>query len=483
MIVVYKIDRLTRSLIDFSKLIEVLDAHHCSFVSVTQNFNTCDSMGRLTLNILLSFAQFEREVDAERIRDKVATSKKRGMWMGGIVPLGYDVVDKKLVINKKEAKLVKLIFDKYCELKSERSVTQFLNQNGYKNKPRLQRAKGVVEAKPFCHLGVNFILRNTIYLGKVRHNNVLYPGLHEAIISEEQWKKIQAIKKNNSEHRFQARPEQKARLLQGLIECGCCHCAMIPTHTTKNKKRYEYYVSHKAVKEGYDLCEVGNVPAGVIEKFVLGKIQDILKSPLIIDEPTRQLKSSMPEIGVTEVFKHLKNPALFFDKLPPDVIRAILEMTISRIIVHKNHIVTRLLPFGQEALRFTRKREFKVSETNDGLVELTYPIALARKRGWLTIMPPSEEEQPVDETLFQAVATAHVWQSKIYAGSSFTALAKKEGFDRSYMARVMTLTRLAPDIIEAIIAGRQPLSLKITDLMKEPIPVSWADQRKKYGFT
>ena len=482
MIVVYKIDRLSRSLIDFSKLIEVLDAHKCSFVSVTQNFNTCDSMGRLTLNILLSFAQFERELDAERIRDKVAASKKRGMWMGGVVPIGYDVVDKKLVINKGEAQLVKLIFDKYCELKSERSVTQFLNQNGYKNKARLQRVKGVVEAKPFSHLGVNFILRNTIYLGKVKHNNVLYPGLHEAIISEEQWNKVQIIKKHNSEHRFQLGPEQKSRLLQGLIECGCCHCAMMPTHTTKNKKRYEYYVSWRAVKEGYNLCELGNVPAGELENFVLNKVQDILKSPKIIDELARQLKNTMPEVGVTEIFNHLKNPSLFFDKLPLAVVREILEMTISKIILHKDCIVIRLFPFGREALKFTRNRDFRVCESNNDMVELVYNISLAKKRGRLTILPPKDEEPIVDDTLFQALGKAHVWQSKIDAGSSFTALSKKEGLDRSYMARVMSLTRLAPDIIEAIIAGRQPLSLKISDLIKEPIPVSWVEQRKKYGF-
>ena len=185
---------------------------------------------------------------------------------------------------------------------------------------------------------------------------------------------------------------------------------------------------------------------------------------------------------MTEIFNHLKNPALFFDKLPPKVIREILEMVVSRIILYKDHIVIRLFPFGREALKFTRNREFKICESNNDMVELIYNVALAKKRGRLTILPPKEEEPVVDDTLFQALAKAHVWQSKIDAGSSFTALSKKEGLDRSYMARIMNLTRLAPDIIEAIIAGKQPLSLKISDFMKDPIPVSWIDQRKKYGF-
>lgn len=252
MIVVYKIDRLTRSLADFSKLIEVLDKHKCSFVSVTQNFNTYDSMGRLTLNVLLSFAQFEREVGAERIRDKVAASRKKGMWMGGNVPLGYDVVNKKLIVNPKEAKIVQAIFDKYCRCKSERDVCTYINDLGYQTKERTQRNGKVIKAIPFTHSKINYILRNPIYIGKVVHKGTTYDGLQDAIITEEQWNKVQKIKSINRDGRFTPSKVVHNSLLQGLLECGCgCNSSMIPTRTCKKNKTYEYYVSLKAVKEGY----------------------------------------------------------------------------------------------------------------------------------------------------------------------------------------------------------------------------------------
>lgn len=196
MIVVYKIDRLTRSLMDFAKLIEILDKHKCSFVSVTQNFNTYDSMGRLTLNVLLSFTQFEREVGAERIRDKVAASRQKGMWMGGTVPIGYDVQNKKLVINPKEADMVRLIFDKYCQCKSEREVCQFINKAGYRAKERKCRNSDEVKSRLFTHAKISYLLRNPIYKGKVVHKGKIYDGQHEAIISEDIWDKVQAIIRN-----------------------------------------------------------------------------------------------------------------------------------------------------------------------------------------------------------------------------------------------------------------------------------------------
>ena len=480
MIVVYKIDRLTRSLADFSKLIEILDEHKCSFVSVTQNFNTYDSMGRLTLNILLSFAQFEREVGAERIRDKVAASRTRGMWMGGTVPLGYDVVDKKLIINKKEAKLVRLIFDKYCACKSEREVKDYVNQQGYHTKLRKSKTTGQVIQKAFSHININYILRNPVYKGKVVHKGKTYDGLHEAIISETQWDTVQQIKERNRENRFNPVKIQRMHLLQGLIECGCCHHAMVPTYTIKKNKRYEYYVSVHAVKEGYKHCELGSIPAGELEQYVLHQIQHIIQSPKIIDEIAKQIKPEMPQIGISEIVELLKDPEIFFNKLPPDVLREVLEMLISRIVVYPDHVIIRLLPLGQEGLKLNKK--LKASLCVDGLTELDGKICFVRKRGQLKILAPEEKKTNIDMTLLQSLIKAHTWQSKIDDGLSPLQLSRKEHLDRSYMARIMSLTRLAPDIIEAIIAGRQPLSLKISDLVKEPIPVSWVDQRKKYGF-
>lgn len=258
MIVVYKIDRLTRSLLDFSQLIKTLDAHECSFVSVTQNFNTCDSMGKLTLNILLSFAQFEREVSAERIRDKIAATKKKGMWTGGSVPLGYDVEKKKLIINKEEAKIVRYIFEEYLRCRSEIQVSRNANEMGYHSKPRKVRNSSGEVALSFNHAMINNMLRNPIYIGKVPYKGELFDGLHEAIIPMELWNQVQELKRLNRGDRFAPSRSFKNSLLKGLVECECCG-TMTPTRCKKGNKYYEYYTSLKAVKEGYKLCRTGSV--------------------------------------------------------------------------------------------------------------------------------------------------------------------------------------------------------------------------------
>jgi len=484
MIVVYKIDRLTRSLADFSKLIEVLDKHKCSFVSVTQNFNTYDSMGRLTLNVLLSFAQFEREVGAERIRDKVAASRKKGMWMGGNVPLGYDVVNKKLIVNPKEAKIVQAIFDKYCRCKSERDVCTYINDLGYQTKERTQRNGKVIKAIPFTHSKINYILRNPIYIGKVVHKGTIYDGLQEAIITEEQWNRVQKIKSTNRDGRFTPSKVVHNSLLQGLLECGCgCNSSMIPTRTCKKNKTYEYYVSLKAVKEGYRFCEIGSIPAGELDKFVISKIQGILKHPRIIDEIAKQISTDMPEVGITEVFNKIKEPEHFFDYLSSETVRQILERIISRIIIYKDKMVIRLLPFGAMLLELSKHHKLQSSKDAPGLMELVYRIDFAKKRGHLKILPPKDEANIVDDTLLKAVVKAYAWRNRLEKENlTDRELSKKEKIDRRYMSKIIKLTFLAPDIVEAIMIGTQPNKLRLVDLVNSPIPNSWAEQRIKYGF-
>lgn len=484
MIVVYKIDRLTRSLVDFTKLIEVLDAHKCSFVSVTQNFNTYDSMGRLTLNVLLSFAQFEREVGAERIRDKVAASRRKGMWMGGTVPLGYDVINKKLIVNKQESEVVKLIFNKYCACKSEREVCQFINSKGYLTKERKQRDSDTIEGRSFTHAKISYILRNPVYKGKASHKGKLYDGQHETIINPDLWEKVQSIKLKNRENRFNPSKVVHNSLLKGLLECSCCHASMTSTRTKKNKKNYEYYTSIKAVKEGHSFCELGSVPAGELDNFIIGKIQTILRAPKLIDEIAKQITKEMPDVGITEVFKKIRNPEHFFEYLSPETVRQILERIISRIILYKNKVVIRLLPFGAMLLEMGKIKDLQPCADNPELMELKYIVNLTKKRGHLKILPPNEEQLTVDDTLLSSITKAHNWKQALENGDmSSRDLSKKEKLDRSYMARVMKLTYLAPDIIEAIMIGTQPNTLKISDLIKSPIPVSWSEQRKKYGFS
>ncbi len=241
-VVVYKVDRLTRSLADFAKIVDVLDSHGASFVSVTQSFNTTTSMGRLTLNMLLSFAQFEREIAGERIRDKIAASKAKGMWMGGNVPLGYDVKERKLIVNDAEAETVRSIFRRYAEIGSVRILADELAVLGIVSKRR-QGANGVLAGgNRFSRGALYTLLQNPIYRGEIAHQGKIYPGQHEAIVDAEHWKLVQEKLAGNRQARALGATAEEPSLLAGLIVDGEGH-RMTPTHAVKRGRRYRYYVS------------------------------------------------------------------------------------------------------------------------------------------------------------------------------------------------------------------------------------------------
>src|SRR5712664_1257313 len=249
-VVVYKIDRLSRSLMDFSRLVEVFDLHKVTFVSVTQSFNTTTSMGRLTLNILLSFAQFEREVIGERIRDKFAASRRKGMWMGGWAPLGYEVRDRKLVVNEDDAKLVRSIFRRFLKTGSATTLARQLIQEGVRNKYGKLIDKGILYK----------LLNNPVYIGEAVHKGVSYPGEHVAIVDRKVWDKVQAQFQTNPRRRAGTTRAQTPSLLKGLI-FGPGGAAMSPSHTRKNGRLYRYYVSQMTLKQGAGACPIGRVPA------------------------------------------------------------------------------------------------------------------------------------------------------------------------------------------------------------------------------
>jgi site-specific DNA recombinase len=240
LVVVYKIDRLTRSLMDFSKLVEVFDQHHTSFVSVTQHFNTTSSMGRLTLNVLLSFAQFEREVTGERIRDKVAASKRKGMWMGGTVPLGYSLVDKALVVNEEEALLVRHLFERYVALGCVRALKQELDTAGICSRSRAH-SDGTTGSKQFARGGLYCLLNSRMYLGEIQHKGEVYPGQHAAIVPSDLWHKAQAMIESNRRERVLGTNVTNGSLLAGMVVDARGH-RLTPSHTNKAGKRYRYYL-------------------------------------------------------------------------------------------------------------------------------------------------------------------------------------------------------------------------------------------------
>ena len=483
MIVVYKIDRLTRSLTDFSKLVDVFDAHQCSFVSVTQNFNTYDSMGRLTLNMLLSFAQFEREVDAERIRDKVAASRKKGMWMGGRVPFGYNAVNKKLLINPEEAEIVKLIYNKYCCCRSVREVGNYLRENNYKTADRLKNDGTTEYGQELKQCKLNHILSNPIYIGKVVHKGTVYDGQHEAIISQSLWDKVQEIKKNNSEEGFNFKKVMHHSLLRGLVECGCCHSGMILTYTSKKTKKYNYYTSSKANKEGHHHCEVGSIGAGELDALVLKQLHNIFRSPRLLDEISKQVAVEDENIGLTEITEKLKETDNIFDYLSVETARAVIERLVSKIVIYKDKMVIRLLPLGTTLLEATKAKQLVPSTEYPELMELHYSMDFRRRNGHITVTLPEEKPIEANDTLVSALVKAFAWKKEIDNAVSVHQLAKRENISRQYLSKILKMVYLAPDIVEAILVGTQPSNLKLTDFFKSPIPVSWAEQRRKYGFS
>lgn len=483
MIVVYKIDRLTRSLLDFSELIKVLDENQCSFVSVTQHFNTCDSMGKLTLNILLSFAQFERELSSERIRDKIAATKKKGMWTGGCVPLGYDVVDKKLIVNESEAEVIRFIFNDYLKNKSERFVAKSVNRAGYTPKMRIAK-NGDIETSPaFVHAMINKILSNPVYAGKVKYKTEMYDGQHEAIIPFEIWEQVQALKSKNRQGRFNAPRSEKNILLKGLAECGCCGVSLTSTRCKKDNKFYEYYTSLKAIKEGYDTCKMGSIPAGELDRFVVSKVQKIFQSPEIIQELVHQVKAEREGYGEREIFDIVQSIDKVFQYFSPATIQSIIKMVVSKIIVHRHKIIIQYNPFGIQLLPDYIKIDNR--EYNAKKLEFVYNVTLGRKQGRTIIV--DEENHMIkpqkEDRLINALSQAFKWQNMMDKWNmTFDELSKREQVDKTHLGRILKLTFLAPQIIDSILAGTQPRFLKLEDFTRGQIPRLWEDQMTKFGF-
>jgi site-specific DNA recombinase len=278
-VVVYKVDRLSRSLLDFTRIIEIFDRHGVSFVSVTQQFNTTTSMGRLTLNILLSFAQFEREIIGERIRDKVAAAKKKGKHTGGMPVLGYDIVNHKLVVNEKEAELVRHIFRRFLQLGSAVRLANELNAEGRRTKAWTTLKGRVNEGRPWNVGHIYRLLNNRTYNGEVVHKDKVYPGEHQAIVPRELWDEVQASLAGNYHSRANATRSETPAMLKGLVRCGHCGGSMGITFTKRHGRQYRYYLCVTAAKQGYDACPVKSVAAGEIEKAVLDQLRAVFRSP------------------------------------------------------------------------------------------------------------------------------------------------------------------------------------------------------------
>jgi DNA invertase Pin-like site-specific DNA recombinase len=473
-VVVYKVDRLTRSLADFAKLTELFDAHEVSFVSVTQAFNTSTSMGRLTLNVLLSFAQFEREVAGERIRDKIALSKQRGMWMGGLPPLGYDGVDRQLVINEKEAHTVRLIYDSYLELGSIATLKRSVDQQGIVSKRRRYKDGKEAGGKPISRGALYQILRNRTYRGEIAHRGNVHCGNHEAIIDSGTWGRVQILLEGQcGKKRGSGSARSQPALLRGLVFDDHGH-RLTPSHANKKGKRYRYYVSAPLIRGDKNARGI-RIPAPDLERLVARSIADRLADAswvkptlgqnLDVDQ-TRQLISAAEDIS---------------GRLTPadhDLVRSL----ITDIIVGKRLIKLQL---GAQAIT----RALQMVDPHLTLISpASDPIAVTVEAGpircgkqvKLVLGKVETETGAPDTELITLVADAHRWFNDLKSGyrKTIAEIAKRENRALAHVSRTISLAFLAPDIVEMILKGQQPAILTPEHLKAcRPVPLIWQEQR------
>lgn len=334
-VVVYKIDRLSRSLMDFSKLVEVFDRNEVTFVSVTQSFNTTTSMGRLTLNILLSFAQFEREVTAERIRDKFRASRMKGMWMGGCPPLGYEVRDRKLIVDPVAAEQVRWIFARFLEIGSGTELAREADQRGFTTR------RGHPIDKKFIYR----MLNNRAYLGEAVHKGNGYPGEHDAIVDRETWNRVHAILQESPRKRAARTRADTPALLKGLL-FGPDGAAFSPTHTRKGGKLYRYYVSQTVLKHGAGSCPVARVPAGEIEAAVVDQLRAVIRQPEIVAGTWKAARAHVGDITEADARAALLQLDPLWDELFPAEQSRIVALLVERVDIGIDGLSVRLRTDG-----------------------------------------------------------------------------------------------------------------------------------------
>jgi site-specific DNA recombinase len=490
-IVVYKVDRLTRSLADFAKIVEAFDVKGVSFVSVTQQFNTTTSMGRLTLNILLSFAQFEREVTGERIRDKIAASKKKGMWMGGLVPLGYDLKDRKLVPNPKEAERVAKIFSFYLELGCVRKLAERLDREAIRSKVWITRTGARLGGVAFARGALYDLLRNRLYLGEIRHRDQWYPGEHKGIVPRSLWDRVQAQLNSNLRKRRNRVRERASSLLTGLVEDE--HgTRYTPSFTVRRGRRYRYYVSQCAIKDkASEAMGPTRVPAQELESRVMEKLLAFLQSDTEVFDGLG-LAGERPAVA-SQLLTAAKQLVVRLPSMCSQELRELLASVLWRIILQENRIEIRI---SSMELRQQLESGGKITSAGvpakntvapSDLISLTVEAKRKRCGGEVhLIVPPNSSvnrEHP-KLPLIKAVARAHGWYEKVIQGKAFDmrSLARDAGLTERYVGKVFRCAFLAPDIVEAILAGRQPHDLNFEKLC-QGIPLNWLEQRGRLGFS
>jgi DNA invertase Pin-like site-specific DNA recombinase len=465
-VVVYKVDRLTRSLADFAKIVDVLDAHDVSFVSVTQQFNTTTSMGRLTLNMLLSFAQFEREVTGERIRDKIAASKRKGLWMGGYVPLGYEADGRTLKIVESEAETVRTIFRLYLELGNVRLVKEEADRLGFRSKARLGAGEKMRGGGPIGRGHIYRLLSSPIYIGQVPHKGERYEGQHPAIIDLETWDAVQKRLAEQAPARARKGVSEHPSPLRGKLfdESGA---ALTPSHAVKGGRRYRYYVSRRRGQEATssDRAAVGRgwrLPAQEIERLVEGAATELLRDESELACAARE--SGIPEARIASLLA-----AVGRRKGKTLAVIHRVDLSEERIVLHVDLS--------------------DLADLEAAVVRWAMPIRLRRRGVEMKLVLAGQGKKTqnarIDQTLVKAVLRARDWFGRLASGQveSFAEIARAEEVTGRYVAHVIPLAFFAPDIVASILAGAQPVDLTAQKLIKQiDLPLDWAEQRALLGF-
>jgi site-specific DNA recombinase len=471
-IVVYKVDRLTRSLADFARLVEIFDAQGVSFVSVTQQFNTTSSMGRLTLNVLLSFAQFEREVTGERIRDKIAASKKKGMWMGGIVPLGYDASERTLVINSAEAETVRCIFALYRGLGSVRRVKEEADRLGLSTK-RSTTAGGIERGgKPFSRGHIYNLLSNPIYIGEIAHKGQPYPGQHPALIDADTWAAVRdQLAANARNHRRKAHATEPSLLAGVLVDARGER--LTASHAVKKGRRYRYYVSTAA---GTDRPQGWRLAAQEIEDAVIKVLADALTRPAMLLE--RYDTAGIPGDQTSRMLDRAARFVAALNRSPAERAKVVRDL-IEKVVIEENAIMIRV---RRSPLLGGAVMPPASENPSDSPIEVTAPVAFRRRGVEMRLVLPAvaipNDRSRCDATLIKAIARGRAWFEELAAGRarSLRELAERDGITRRYVRRLVDLAFLSPELVEVILQGRQPVELTTTRLTELDLPLDWTDQ-------
>ncbi|WP_138423419.1 recombinase family protein [Maritimibacter alexandrii] len=477
MVVVYKIDRLTRSLADFAKLVDRLEAAGCSFVSVTQAFNTSSSMGRLTLNVLLSFAQFEREVTAERIRDKIAASKKKGLWMGGNVPLGYDRppdgATRVLRVNPEESRTVRRLFELYADHGCLRRVEDAARREGLRSKERKSTKDVVTGGKPLSRGQIYHILRNPLYCGRIRHKDKVWPGQHDALIDDALWERVQTLLQTRS-GRSRTRgghsdtnetTSPSPAWLTGKLrdETGD---RLTPTHTTKAGRRLRYYVSNRLVSGGADPTG-WRLPAAALEARVLA----LLIAHLERARREHRLLARPDSAMADEIGRAIAS------------LQQGLEGTrgqVAAALVDHGYLTRSEIRITLDLTALSARLGITADDLDPALGTLSAPLQI-RRRGVETKIVVGEAQSDPDRHLQAMLIRAHGWTRALAAGTSLAEVARAEGCSEAFLRTRSKLAFLSPKIQAAILDGTQPPDFTLTKLVRLPLPLDWQEQERALG--